>query len=91
MLIIIAYDIADPKRLKKVADCCKDFGVRVQLSVFECHLEADQLNRFWEKVKGLIDPAEDRVVAYPVPAGEARKIRTCGIMVCSEVAVSYIY
>jgi CRISPR-associated protein Cas2 len=27
---IVAYDIADPKRLRKVATACEDFGTRKQ-------------------------------------------------------------
>jgi hypothetical protein len=34
MLRIIVYDIACPKRLRRVAQTCLDFGVRVQKSVF---------------------------------------------------------
>ena len=31
---IVAYDISDPKRLRRVARVCEDFGYRKQLSVF---------------------------------------------------------
>ena len=37
---IVSYDISDPKRLRKVATACEDFGVRKQLSVFLCRLSA---------------------------------------------------
>ena len=43
MDFLISYDIDDTegkgaKRLKKVAQVCEKYGVRVQLSVFECRL-----------------------------------------------------
>ena len=43
MDVLISYDIADTegegaKRLRKVAQVCEKYGVRVQLSVFECRL-----------------------------------------------------
>ncbi len=31
---IVAYDICAPKRLRKVAQTCEDFGFRRQYSVF---------------------------------------------------------
>jgi CRISPR-associated protein Cas2 len=91
MVTVIAYDIADPKRLKKVADCCKDFGVRVQFSVFECRLEADRFAAFWQCLCELADPSEDRLVAYPLHAQAAQNIRTYGKMVVSDAVVSYIF
>ena len=37
---LVAYDIANPKRLRKVATACEDFGSRRQYSVFACRLTA---------------------------------------------------
>jgi len=37
---VVAYDICDPKRLRKVAQTCEDFGLRRQYSVFFCRLTA---------------------------------------------------
>ncbi len=91
MLTVIAYDITDPKRLRKVADCCLDFGVRVQYSVFEARLEADQFNHFWARLTSLADPTLDRLVAYPLHGAQMDKIRTFGNMVCSETAVTYVF
>ena len=39
MLTLVAYDITNAKRLRRVADVCENFGVRVQYSLFECRLE----------------------------------------------------
>jgi len=43
MLILVAYDVstvepAGQRRLRRVAQACKDYGVRVQKSVFECQV-----------------------------------------------------
>ena len=40
---LVCYDISDPKRLRKVAQTCEDFGVRRQFSVFLCRLTATDL------------------------------------------------
>ena len=42
---LVAYDICDPKRLRKVAHTCEDFGFRRQYSVFMCRLSAKDLVR----------------------------------------------
>lgn len=92
MLILVTYDITCPKRLKKVADCCLDFGIRVQYSVFECRLEADQYLELWNRLTDIADKKEDKIVAYPIGAGEARKIKCYGQqMILSETVIAYIF
>lgn len=91
MLIIVAYDITEPKRWKKIANTCLDYGVRVQLSVFECRLEADRFKQFWEKICAIADPEEDKLVAYPISGAQAREVRTFGAMVCSKTEIAYIF
>ena len=90
MLTVIAYDISDQKRLAKVASVCEDFGVRVQYSIFECHLEETEFNDFWLKLLELIDEDEDRLVAYKIDARCAKETETAGTMLCSEKAVCYL-
>ncbi len=43
MLILITYDVATvekagQRRLRRIAQACEDYGVRVQKSVFECRV-----------------------------------------------------
>ncbi|MCX7817863.1 MAG: CRISPR-associated endonuclease Cas2 [Kiritimatiellae bacterium] len=78
MLMVVAYDIRDPRRLARVARHCEDYGGRVQYSVFEVRLTADRFDHFWEEIQRLIDPREDRLVAYRVCQECARKIRISG-------------
>jgi CRISPR-associated protein Cas2 len=89
MLTLIAYDITDPKRLHKIAKTCEDYGVRVQFSVFECRLEAARFEHFWAALNALMDPATDRLVAYPVCARCAREIRDAGGMIHNETVIAY--
>ena len=63
---IVAYDISDPKRLRKVATCCEDFGVRKQYSVFLCRLSATDLVRLKSRLYDLINLQEDQVLFLPV-------------------------
>ena len=90
MLTLLAYDIADPKRLARVARVCEDFGVRVQYSVFECRLEESEFTEFWLQLLCEIDEQEDRLVAYKIDARSAKETLTAGTMVCSEKAVCYL-
>ena len=64
MLILVSYDVPDDRRRTRLAHALKDFGERVQYSVFECRLTAKQLDRLRERVEGLIDPGEDRLRIY---------------------------
>lgn len=90
MLSIVAYDISDHRRLAKVAHVCENWGVRVQYSVFECHLEEREFERFWNELVAEIDEEHDRVVAYKIDARNARETRTAGQMTCSEKVVCYM-
>lgn len=47
MMILVTYDIdtttpSGAKRLRKVANICMDYGIRVQNSVFECVVDSTQ-------------------------------------------------
>jgi CRISPR-associated protein Cas2 len=63
---IVAYDISNPKRLRKVATCCEDFGVRKQLSVFLCRLTATDFVRLRSRLYDLVNLEEDQVFCIPL-------------------------
>ena len=91
MLRIIAYDITEPKRWRRIVETCEDHGVRVQYSLFECWLEEDAFTALWAKLEQLIDPQEDRLVAYTLDAAATRKRRTAGdTMQCTAKANWYV-
>ena len=64
MLIVVSYDVPDDRRRTRLAHALKDFGERVQYSVFECRLEADTLDKLSRRVKTLTDPKKDHVRIY---------------------------
>jgi CRISPR-associated endonuclease Cas2 len=47
------------KRLRKVATVCKDYGKRVQLSVFECRVSDSQYETLRDRLFKTIDPTLD--------------------------------
>ena len=61
---LVCYDISDPKRLRKVATCCEDYGVRKQLSVFLCRLSATEFARLRSRLYDLIHLEEDQVLFF---------------------------
>ncbi|MFO0808621.1 MAG: CRISPR-associated endonuclease Cas2 [Gemmataceae bacterium] len=63
---IVAYDISDPKRLRRVARACEDFGLRKQLSVFLCRLSATDFVRLRSRLYDLIHLQEDQVLFVPL-------------------------
>jgi CRISPR-associated protein Cas2 len=65
-LWIVAYDIADPKRLRKVARHLEDAGERVQKSIFEVPLSVDERKRLERRLANSIRHDEDHVLLHPV-------------------------
>jgi CRISPR-associated protein Cas2 len=63
---LVCYDIADPKRLRKVATVCEDFGYRKQYSVFLCRLSATDLVRLRSRLYDIIDLSADQVLLIPL-------------------------
>jgi CRISPR-associated protein Cas2 len=66
MHFVVAYDIVQDRRREKVMNTVKNFGLRVQYSVFECELTMQRANQLIERLRTLIDPRRDRVDMYPL-------------------------
>jgi CRISPR-associated protein Cas2 len=66
MHFVVAYDIVKDRRREKVMNTLKNFGLRVQYSVFECELTMGKLNELRQRLQTLIDPRRDRVHIYPL-------------------------
>jgi CRISPR-associated protein Cas2 len=63
---LVCYDISDPKRLRRVATACEDYGVRKQYSVFLCRLSRTQFERLRGRLWEIIHHQEDQVLVLPV-------------------------
>jgi CRISPR-associated protein Cas2 len=63
---VVTYDIVETKKRTRIADILKDYGVRVQKSVFECHIRPDDLRKMTAKMAEVIDGAKDSVMIYPL-------------------------
>jgi CRISPR-associated protein Cas2 len=75
---VVAYDISDPKRLRKVAKICEKYLRRVQKSVFEGELTKSQLYALKNDLKKNIDKKEDTIIIYLIPRAYIKKRITLG-------------
>jgi CRISPR-associated protein Cas2 len=64
MFVVVSYDVVDDRRRTKVHKTLKNFGTRVQYSVFECQLDGNELKRLQKRLRLLIDLKEDSVRFY---------------------------
>lgn len=75
---LVAYDIADKRRLRRVAKLMERFGVRVQKSVFECALPPAAVAQMVDGATKLIDPDVDGIRIYPLQANSLQKLTLLG-------------
>lgn len=75
---LVAYDISHPKRLRKVATTCEDYGVRKQYSVFLCRLSATDFVKLRSKLYDLIDLTTDQVLFIPLCGKCVNQIEALG-------------
>lgn len=73
MLVLVCYDVSTEsregrRRLRRVAKVCESTGQRVQKSVFECKLDTAQFETLERKLLQEIDPSQDCLRLYRMPA-----------------------
>lgn len=78
MLVVVAYDIPDSKRRKKLSDFLEGYGRRVQRSVFECFLSLDEMTKLHGQLAKRVVPAEDDVRLYWINADAVPRTLTLG-------------
>jgi CRISPR-associated protein Cas2 len=78
MLYAIAYDVSDDDRRRRLMEALKDFGRRVQYSVFECNLDEKAMKELMPRVEREIDPATDSCRMYRVCEACAGQVRIVG-------------
>ena len=85
---LIAYDIADAKRLRRVIKVMEAFGERLQYSVFLCDLSGAERASWEGSIRTVVNMGEDSVVCIdlgsvhsPAPLvtfGTPRRVPTSG-------------
>jgi CRISPR-associated protein Cas2 len=69
---IVAYDVCDPKRLRKVFRTMRGWGDHLQLSVFQCELSKRELVELRTALAAIIHHDEDQVLFVDVGPVEGR-------------------
>lgn len=83
MMVLITYDVSTvdregERRLRRVAQACKDYGIRVQKSVFECQVGEKEWVRLRARLLDEIDPAQDSLRFYFLDAAAKLRIEHHG-------------
>lgn len=65
-LYIVTYDIADPKRWRRVFKLMEGFGEWLQLSVFQCRLPAVRHAELVQLLDGIIHHDEDHILLVDI-------------------------
>ena len=84
MLVLITYDVntetvSGKKRLRKVAKQCKNYGRRVQNSVFECILDQAQSVVLKQSLIDIIDENVDSLRFYYLGNKYQTKVEHVGV------------
>lgn len=78
MNIIVAYDIANPSRLNRIAKVIKDYGVRVQKSMFEITVDHTSFSEMKARVEKIIESSENGVKYFPICEKRSGKLEIIG-------------
>ncbi len=79
MLVLVTYDVRTAEaggaaRLRRVAKVCRDYGQRVQYSVFEIEVDPAQWAKLRAKLEKLIKPEHDSLRYYYLGANWQRRV-----------------
>jgi CRISPR-associated protein Cas2 len=90
-LWLVAYDIAEPRRLGKVARDLEKLGARQQKSVFECGLSRDDHQALKFRLTNLVQAQDgDKLLMHPLCTQCRRNIRWQGAMPAVEAEPFWI-
>lgn len=84
MLILVTYDVSTVekpgvKRLRRVAQACEDYGVRVQKSVFECQVGQKEWVFLRDRLLREIKSDEDSLRFYFLDEKAVQRIEHHGV------------
>ena len=83
MFVLVSYDVATDegngqRRLRRVARACKDYGQRVQYSVFECIVDPAQWTMLKDRLISEIDPEKDSLRFYYLGSNYKHRVEHVG-------------
>jgi CRISPR-associated protein Cas2 len=95
MMVLVAYDVNTREgdgagRLRRVAKACRDFGQRVQYSVFEIEVDPAQWTLLRARLEGIIDPERDSLRYYYLGANWRRRVEHFGAKPATDLGGTLI-
>ncbi len=83
MLVVVSYDVATkekegPRRLRRIAKACENYGQRVQNSVFECVVDPDQWTVLKLNLLDIFNPEKDSLRFYFVGTNYENRVEHHG-------------
>ena len=81
-MVLVSYDVSmnenGQKRLRRVARACKDYGQRVQFSVFECNVDPAQWTMLKQRLIDEITLGTDSLRFYYLGSNWKSRIEHIG-------------
>ncbi len=83
MMILVSYDVstttpAGAKRLRKIAETCVDYGLRVQKSIFECNIDPARWELLKNELLSIYDAEKDSLRFYFLGSNWKRRVEHHG-------------
>lgn len=83
MMVLVSYDVstktpAGVKRLRKIAEACEDYGLRVQDSVFECNVDPAHWEWLRARLLSTYDAESDSLRFYFLGSNWQRRVEHHG-------------
>lgn len=83
MMVLVTYDVNlthgnGVRRLRRVAKSCRDYGQRVQYSVFEIEVDPAQWTMLRAQLETIIDPEHDSLRYYFLGTNWRRRVEHVG-------------
>jgi CRISPR-associated protein Cas2 len=69
---LVCYDIAEDKRRDQVFKVCKNHGMHLQFSVFECDLNGTEFTVLQRELLEVISHTEDQILFVSLGPAEGR-------------------
>jgi len=95
MLVLVTYDVSTreadgARRLRAVAKACRDFGQRVQYSVFEIEVDSAQWTKLKARLERAIKPDHDSLRYYYLGSNWRRRVEHVGAKPATDLGGTLI-
>lgn len=79
-MYVISYDLSNNRLRNKIAKELKNYGQRVQYSVFECRISKKQMEQLYEKLVPIMQKEQEgNIRIYQLCANCEARIKTIGV------------